>query len=248
MTYTAVWAHRGASAYAPENTLSAFILSAKLGADGIELDVHLTKDGEVVVCHDSAINRTSNGEGVIEEMTLAELKQYSFGYPTAFGKRFEEERISTLAEVYEAILPKTDLIINVELKRTSEGIVDKVLELERKYDARSRVIYSSFVHEYLSELKEKSPESFVAPLYGDDPEYVSLGTALKATALHPSFAPVLADENYVANARAAGLRVHPYTPNSKEDLKALMDAGVDAVITNYPDRAIDIRTQILRRF
>ncbi len=247
MKYTAVWAHRGASAYAPENTLSAFILSAKLGADGIELDVHLTKDGEIVVCHDARINRTSDGDGVIEEMTLAELKQYSFGYSDAFGKRFYDEKIATLAEVYEAILP-TDLVINVELKRTNPGIVDKVLELEAKYNARSRVLYSSFVIEYLEELKEKSPESFVAPLYGDDPEYLRLGANLSASALHPAFAPVLADPDYVANCHAAGLRVHPYTPNSKEDLKALMDAGVDAVITNYPDRAIDIRTQILRRF
>ncbi len=247
MQYTAVWAHRGASAYAPENTLSAFILSAKLGADGIELDVHLTKDGEIVVCHDASINRTSDGEGVIEEMTLEELRQYSFGYSTAFGKRFYDEKIATLAEVYDAILP-TDLVINVELKRTNPGIVDKVLELDKKYNAGDRVIYSSFVHEYLEELKEKSPESVVAPLYGDDPEYLRLGALLKASALHPAFAPVLANEDYMSNAHAAGLRVHAYTPNSREDLKALMEVGVDAVITNYPDRAIDIRTKILRRF
>lgn len=247
MYYTAVWAHRGASAYAPENTLSAFRLSALLGADAIELDVHLTKDGHVVVCHDSAIDRTSDGEGVIEEMTLAELKKFSFGYPAAFKKRFTDERISTLAEVYEEMLP-TGLVINVELKKSLPGIVDKVLELEKEYGATGQIIYSSFVHEYLEELKEKNPDCVTAPLYGDDPEYIRLGQQLKAAALHPSFAPVLANKDYVANAHAAGLRVHAYTPNSKEDLKALMDAGVDAVITNYPDRAVDIRTKILRRF
>lgn len=247
MNYTAVWAHRGASAYAPENTLSAFRLSALLGADGIELDVHLTKDGEVVVCHDAAINRTSDGEGVIEEMTLEELRQYSFGYPAAFRKRFEDEKIATLGEVYKAMLP-TGLVINVELKRSLDGIVDKVLELEKQYGATGQVIYSSFVPEYLLELKDKDPDCVIAPLYGDDPEYLRLGEQFKALALHPSFAPVLANPDYVKNAHDAGLRVHPYTPNSAEDIKALMDAGVDAVITNYPDRAVDIRTNILRRF
>lgn len=247
MNYTAVWAHRGASAYAPENTLAAFRLSALLGADGIELDVHLTKDGEVVVCHDAAINRTSDGEGVIEEMTLDELRRFSFGYPAAFRKRFEDEKIATLGEVYKEILP-TGLVINVELKRSLDGLVDKVLELELLYGATGQVIYSSFVPEYLLELKSKAPDCFVAPLYGDDPEYLSLGEQLNAAALHPSFAPVLADPNYIQNAHNAGLRVHAYTPNSKEDLRALMDAGVDAVITNYPDRAVDIRTSILRRF
>lgn len=247
MNYTAVWAHRGASAYAPENTLAAFRLSSLLGADGIELDVHLTKDGEVVVCHDASINRTSDGEGVIEEMTLAELKEFSFGYPTAYGKRFADERIATLGEVYEEILP-TGLVINVELKRTNEGIVDKVLALEKEYKATGQVIYSSFAHDYLLELKMKSPDCVTAPLYGDDPDFVMLGTQLQAAALHPSFAPVLADPDYVTKAHEAGLKVHPYTPNSKADLTALMHAGVDAVITNYPDRAVDIRTKLLRRF
>lgn len=247
MEYTAVWAHRGASAYAPENTLTAFIMAARLGADGIELDVHLTKDGEVVVCHDASVGRTTDGEGVIEEMTLAELKALCFGYPDAFGKRFLDEKIATLGEVYEAILP-TGMVINVELKKTNDGIVDKVLELEKQYKAKGQVIYSSFCHNYLMELKAKSPDCVTAPLYGDDPDYIMLGEQLQATALHPSYLPVLADPDYVSKAHEAGLRIHAYTPNSKEDLKALMDMGVDAVITNFPDRAVDIRTKILRRF
>ncbi len=247
MQYTAVWAHRGASAYAPENTLAAFLLAAKLGADGIELDVHLTKDKKVVVCHDSDIKRTSNGEGLIEEMTYEELCAYDFGYPAVFGKRFEGERIPLLEEVYRAILPYK-LIVNVELKSTSAGIEKAVLQVEEDCGATGAVIYSSFVHTYLSELKALKPEVPVAPLYGENAEFVALGKGLNATALHPAYSGVLADNEYVQKAHQAGLRVHPYTPNANDTLIALTEMGVDAVITNYPDRAIEIRNNKLRRF
>ncbi|MBQ3082276.1 MAG: glycerophosphodiester phosphodiesterase [Clostridia bacterium] len=247
MLYTAVWAHRGASAYAPENTMSAFLLACRLGADGIELDVHLTADGEVVVCHDANIKRTSDGKGVIEEMTLEELYRYDFGYPDVFGTRFKGEYIPTLKEVYRAVLP-FGVIINTELKRTRPEIVKAVLQVEEECGAAGAVIYSSFEHDYLKELKALNPAAPVAPLYGTDGAFVELGKKLNATALHPAFGGVLADTEYVKKAHDAGLRVHPYTPNSIDDLTDLVEAGVDAVITNYPDRAIEIRNKKLRRF
>jgi len=245
--YTAVWAHRGASAYAPESTIAAFLLACRLGADGIELDVHLTADGEVVVCHDADIKRTSTGKGVIEDKSLAKLKEADFGYPDAFGNRFKGQRIPTLREVYKAVTPY-GVIINVELKDTRPQIVEKVLELEKECGVAGAVIYSSFNHGYLKQLKSLSPTAPVAPLFGTDRSYVSLGTGLKAAALHPAFGGVLADKDYVKNSHAAGLRVHPYTPNSETDLAALIEQGVDAVITNYPDIAIEIRNKKLRRF
>lgn len=247
MLYTAVWAHRGASAYAPENTMAAFLLARRLGADGIELDVHLTADGEVVVCHDNDIKRCSDGEGLIEEKTYAELLSYDFGYSAVFGNRFKGERIPTLREVYRAIVPY-GVIVNVELKQTRPEIVKAVLGLEEECGAAGAVIYSSFVHSYLEEIKTLNPAAPVAPLFGTDPDYVNLGKSLKATALHPAFGGVLADSDYVKRSHDAGLRVHPYTPNSVDDLVALTEMGVDAVITNYPDVAIEIRNKKLRRF
>ncbi len=247
MQYTAVWAHRGASAYAPENTMAAFLLAKRLGADGVELDVHLTADGKVVVCHDGDIKRTSNGEGAIEDKTYEELLGFDFGYPAAFGKRFEGERIPLLEEVYRALIP-CGMTVNVELKKTRPEIVDAVLKIEADAGAVGSVIYSSFVHEYLKELKEKSPAAFVAPLYGEEKEFVALGRGLSACALHPSYIGVLADADYIRTAHAAGLRVHPYTPNAAETVSALVEMEADAVITNYPDRAIDIRNKKLRRF
>lgn len=247
MLYTAVWAHRGASAYAPENTMSAFLLAKRLGADGVELDVHLTSDGKVVVCHDSDIRRTSNGSGAIEDMTYAELADWDFGYPSVFGSCFEGERIPLLEEVYRALIPY-GVVVNVELKRTSPGIVEKVLEVEEKCGAAGAVIYSSFVHAYLTELKAQNPAVPVAPLYKDEAEFVALGKRLKATALHPAYGGVLADGEYIHKAHLAGLRVNPYTVNDIETMTALVEMGADALITNYPDRAIEIRNYKLRRF
>lgn len=247
MLYTAVWAHRGASAYAPENTMAAFLLAQKLGADGVELDVHLTADGKVVVCHDADIKRTSNGKGVIEDMTYEELASFDFGYADVFGNRFEGERIPLLEEVYRALLP-CNTIINVELKKSRPELVRAVLKLEEECGAAGAVIYSSFVHEYLEEIKKINPAAPVAPLYGCCKEFVALGKGLKATAIHPSYGDVFSDADYVRKAHAANLRVHPYTPNDFDTLFALTELGVDAVITNYPDRAIEIRNNKLRRF
>ncbi len=246
MQYVTVFAHRGASGYAPENTMSAFMLAKRLGADGVELDVHLTADGKVVVCHDSKVDRTTNGTGVIEEMTYEQLLELDFGCPEVFGKRFEGERISTLEEVFEAMIP-AGLIVNVELKTTSEGIVEKVLEVEEKYKKYGLVLYSSFRPDYLKELRRLSPDAKLAPLYWTDDDYVNTGLSHGAVALHPAFTCVTEGEDYCKKAHDAGLRVHPYTPNKPADLEQLMLLGVDAVITNYPDRAIDIRTKLLRR-
>lgn len=247
MLYTAVWAHRGASAYAPENTMSAFLLAQRLGADGVELDVHLTADGKVVVCHDADIKRTSNSSGLIEDMTYEELACLDFGYPDAFGSRFNGERIPLLEEVYRALIPY-NMVINVELKRSHPELVDAVLKVEEECGAAGAVIYSSFVYEYIKELKAKNPAAPIAPLYKYDSKFVSLGEELKAIAVHPSYHDVLLDHDYVKKAHAANLRVHPYTPNDHETLFLLTEMGVDAVITNYPDRAIEIRNDKLRRF
>ncbi len=246
MQYVNVLAHRGASGYAPENTMTAFLLAKRLGADGVELDVHLTADGVVVVCHDSDVARTTNGEGVIEKMTYEQLLELDFGYPDVFGKKFEGEKISTLEEVLNAMIP-AGLIVNVELKATSEGIVQKVLAIEEKYRDTGLVLFSSFKHDYLRELKKLSPNSVVAPLYWTDDDFVNTGKSLNAAALHPAWNCVTDTEDYCKKAHEAGLKVHPYTPNKCADLETLMKLGADAVITNYPDRAIDIRTKLLRR-
>ena len=150
---TQVWAHRGASAYAPENTLEAFRLAAEMGADGVELDVQLSRDGELVVAHDETIDRVSNGTGYIKDYTLAQLKKLSFN---RLFLKFKDVRIPTLKEVYELLKP-AGLTVNVELKT---GIIlypeieEKVLALTASMGMEDRVIYSSFCHPSLVRLKE----------------------------------------------------------------------------------------------
>ena len=142
---TKVWAHRGASAYAPENTLEAFLLAAEQGADGVELDVQLTKDGEMVVVHDEEIDRVSDGSGFVKDYTLAELKTLNFNKT---HPEYQDVKIPTLREVYEALKP-TGMTINVELKTGIfwyKDLEKKVLELTKEMEMEDRVIYSSFNH------------------------------------------------------------------------------------------------------
>lgn len=150
-----VWAHRGASGYAPENTMDAFRKAIEMKADGIELDVHLTKDGEVVVIHDEVLDRVSDGTGRVQDFTYNELKKFNFN---KLHPEYKEEEIPTLEEVYQLIKP-TDLTINVEMKTGNTfypGMEDKVLELTKKYDMMDRIIVSSFNHYTIRSMKENA--------------------------------------------------------------------------------------------
>ena len=145
MERTLVWGHRGASGYAPENTMAAFEKAVELGADGIELDVQLTKDGELVVIHDETIDRVSDGSGWVKDYTYAKLIKHNFNRT---HPEYEHAQIPTLEEVYALIKP-TDLTINVEIKT---GVVfypeieARVLDLTERMGLMERVIFSSFNH------------------------------------------------------------------------------------------------------
>ncbi len=149
---TLIQAHRGASAYCPENTLEAFAKAMEMRADGIELDVHLSKDGEIVVAHDARLERVSNGEGFINDHTLKELKSLDFGKLSSDGHTC---RIPTLSEVFSLVKP-TVITVNVELKTTERMYPElprKLLALADEYAMGERVIYSSFNHYSLKEIK-----------------------------------------------------------------------------------------------
>ena len=142
---TKVFAHRGASGYAPENTLEAFALAGEQGAQGIELDVQLTKDGEVVVIHDETIDRVSTGKGAVRDYTLEELRRFSFHN---HKKEYEGVQIPTLREVLEQVKPG-GMEVNIELKTGIywyPGLEEKTVELVKAAGMENRVIYSSFNH------------------------------------------------------------------------------------------------------
>ena len=234
-----IWAHRGASGYAPENTLPAFALAAEMKADGVELDVQLTKDGEVIVCHDERIDRTSNGHGSIGSLTLAELKKFDFCNRMY---AYEGTRIPTMREVFELLEP-TGLTINIELKT---GIVfykdleEKTVRLTHEFNMQDRVIYSSFNHYSILKIKEIDPDALTGFLYSggtyDMPGYAA---AHHVTALHPSVYN-LQYPHYMEDCVAHGIDVNVWTANSKADLLYCRDKGVHAIITNYPAKAIEL--------
>lgn len=228
-----ILAHRGASTHAPENTLAAFRLAAEAGADGIELDVHLSRDGEVVVIHDEQVDRTTNGRGRVHDMTLAELKALDAG--AWFSPRFSGERIPTLAEVLEAVGPAFRLI-NVELKSGRvlyPGLEAKVIETLRRFGLLERCILSSFNHFSLRLVKQIEPRARTGVLYVEglvDPWVYA--RHVPADAIHPPHYAVFPE--LVAGAHAAGVAVNTWTVDAPEDVRRVVACGVDAVITNDP--------------
>lgn len=239
-----IQAHRGASAYRPENTLEAFSLAIEQKTDGIELDVHLTKDGYVVVAHDERLERVSNGTGFIIDHTLAELKQLSF------NKLFPDQpacRIPTLDEVYALIKP-SGVMINIELKTTEflyPGLAEKLIRLEREYSMSDRVLYSSFNHYSLLELKQFNPEAKTGLLYAlglVDPwvyaKYVS------ASAIHPAYQVIAALPETVSHCHENGVMVNVWTVDDPKVITYMFQCGVDAVITNKPDVAYSCRDNL----
>ena len=240
---TKVWAHRGASGYVPENTLEAFKKAVKLGADGIELDVQLSKDGELVVIHDETVDRVSGEHGFVKDYTLKELKKLNV---SKLMKNYDKKtKIPTLEEVFD-LLKNTEIVINVELKNgifVYKGMEEKVLQLIDDMDLRDRIWCSSFNHESIVRVKKLCPDIKCGLLFSDiivnPSEYAS---QLGVEALHPATYH-MNDENYIVKAQGRGLETHMWTVNDREEMVKLNNAGVEAIITNYPDVALDVMKQ-----
>lgn len=229
-----IWAHRGASAYAPENTLPAFEKALEQGADGVELDVQRSADGQLVVIHDETISRTSNGIGKVADLSLEEMLQCNFANGFV---GYRKVSIPTLREVLELVGP-SGATINVELKNNHEpypGMGQQVVELVRQLGLLDQVIISSFNHASLAELRGTVPPANLGLLLTDavfNPwDYANW---FGAGALHPNF-KLLRQVDYVWLAHEAGIKVHAWTLDEEGDLLAAQDLGVDAAITNFPD-------------
>jgi glycerophosphoryl diester phosphodiesterase len=227
-------------AYEPENTLPSFALAVEQGADGIELDVQLTLDGEVVVAHDETLERVSDGSGWLKNHTLDELKRLNFG--VRFGKTV---RIPTLAEVY-ALVKDTRTFVNVELKTTEfvyHGLAEKLLALEREYNMHGRVLYSSFNHYSLKDFPETTQTGLLYDNVLIDPWLYA--RRVNAAAIHPYYKALVNAPGTVACCHGHGIRVHTWTANDPDVIKFLYSEGVDAVITNTPDVAVKLRKSCL---
>lgn len=236
MSRTEIYGHRGASHYAPENTIPAFQLAIEQGADGVELDVQLTADGQVVVIHDETIDRVSNGKGFVKSYTLEELRKYSFHNQM---EQFGHVDIPTLEEVLNLLKP-TEMKVNIELKTGIfwyPEIEEKTLEIVKNAGMEDRVIYSSFNHYSVKRVKELNPEARTAFLFSDVILHVDKYAKRTCTdGLHPALYHVKMS-NFLQEYVESGLDVRVWTVNEEEDMKMLMEAGVTAIITNKPDVA-----------
>jgi glycerophosphoryl diester phosphodiesterase len=236
MSKPLIWAHRGASGHAPENTLPAFQLAADMGADGVELDVQLTKDGVLVVCHDEKVDRTANAKGWIKDYTFEELREMDFSYSNL---AYEGVQIPTMEEVFDLLEP-TGLTINIEMKT---GIVmypqleEKIVELTNRKGWNDRVIYSSFNHYSVKKIKELNPEAKTGLLYADGPiDMPGYCKTVGADALHPALYN-LQFPGFVQECHDKGIDINVWTVNEEAYMKMAEQWGVHAIITNYPDKA-----------
>jgi len=246
--------HRGASAYAPENTLAAFRLALEQGADGFELDVTLSSDQVVVVIHDDTVDRTTDGHGRVDALTLSQLQQLDASAPGKFGAQFKGARLPTLDEVFRAVgaAPAEEAappFINVELKRdTSPGcqLAAQVVALIRAHGLERQVLLSSFYTDNLQRAKRLAPEVPAGLLFAPDEPLRMLGTlcfpGLRAEAEHPPAALVNALTLRWWHRR--GRRVNTWTVNTEAALRRVMRLGVDGVITNVPDLAVRVRRDL----
>lgn len=240
---TFIWAHRGASAYAPENTMEAFKLANKLCADGIELDIHMTRDGQLVVAHDETIDRCSNGSGRILDKTLNELLTYDFSNNMP---DYKNSKIPTLKEVL-CYVRNTDMTVNIEIKSDVvmyEGIEENAVALVSKVGMKKRVIYSSFNHYSLMLIKKLDKTIPIGLLYNEAMVEPALyAKHLRAEAIHPYY-PTLLVPNTISQCKANGILIHPWVVDEPEQMNWMFKEGVDAIITNYPDVAFKTRSYL----
>jgi len=228
-------AHRGASGTFPENTLSAFRAAIDAGADMCELDVQLSRDGSVVVIHDDSVERTTDGKGEVAELTLEDLKRLDAGAKfkgtIKTGALKGIERIPTLDEVFALTSGKCGL--NIELK--AAGVEHQVAQIMQARNAFSDSIVSSFDWEYLKKIQQLHFNIRIALLAEEKPvDLMMNAVAMRAHAINPRWDMVTADLCKAAHER--GLKLYTWTVDADARMRALIECGVDGIMTNYPER------------
>ena len=219
--------HRGAKGYEPENTLISFQKALDMQVDGIELDVHLSADGEVIVIHDETINRTTNGNGLINTLSSRELKQFRIN---------EHHEIPLLSEVFDLV--DKNCFINIELK--SYETADKVVELIEKYVSEkdwsySHFLVSSFDWNALQQVRFLNDEIQIGVLTETDLDLaLAFAKFIQAKSIHPYF-HMLTEEN-VSRIPSKGLQVFAWTVNEREDIEKIINCKVNGIITDFPNR------------
>ncbi len=224
--------HRGARGLAPENTLPAFEIAAELGIDGVEFDVQRTTDGALVVFHDDDVDRTTSGSGTLWEMTLAQVQALDAG--AHFDARFAGTRVPTLLETLE-YLKTTRLLLFIELKDPWRfpGMAQECVDLVRELGLVERTQFRSFYHDVLHELYAIAPEISLSALWDDRLPADDEVTWKTVDAPHQLLTP-----QNIQHMQARGQQVTAWTVNDVARARELMDAGIDGLCTDFPDRLL----------
>jgi glycerophosphoryl diester phosphodiesterase len=239
-----IFAHRGASAHAPENTLAAFELALAQNADAIELDVKLSADGHAVVIHDPKVDRTTGSHGRVKDLSFQQLQSLDAG--GFFSEKYRGEKIPSLEEVFEAVGKRT--FINVELTNYStprDSLVETVCMLVKKFGLQKRVLFSSFFASNLSKARAYLPD-VPRGLLAVNGFLGAWGRSFgfnfgKYQALHPYLKDVSAQQ--VQRVHRLNRRIHVWTVNAEEDMRRLFHWGVDAIFTDDPQLAVRVRSE-----
>ena len=238
-----VIAHRGDSAVAPANTLAAFRSALASGAQAVEFDIHITRDGQAVVAHDATVDGCSSGTGTIQDLTLAELKALDFG--SWFSARFAGERMPTLDEAIEAMPAPALLVMHLrahenESDRCERAVADAIA----RHNLRSRAIVTHHTRHGLHRLRELEPKlrlCWIGP--GGEPgcEYIDDAYYMGYRFVQPIVRDI--DEKLVAYAHERGMWINAFWADEVEDMRRLIKLGVDGIITNYPARLVETLQQ-----
>ena len=228
--------HRGAAAHLPENTMPSFERALELGADALEFDVALTRDGVPVVIHDDTLDRTTNGRGPVEDALYADIAKLDAGAwkncPT---------HVPTLDEVLAAYAPRT--LLNLEIKESPRRaqIVDACAEAVRRADAWTQVVFSSFDHDALRLLRHLAPQARLASLADNTGLEAALRCAadIDAENLHPPV--LLVTPELVRRCHDAGLKAWTWTANSEAVIARAIAAGADGIFSDWPERVVAAR-------
>lgn len=243
MAYTKIIAHRGSRGTRPENTLEAFREALKVASDGIELDVHLSKDGEVVVIHDETVDRTTSGKGYVKDMTVQQLKALDAG--SWFDPIYSDARIPTLQEVLTLLADNHFAgVLNIELKTDVfqyPAIEEKVLALAEPYLAQFSVIYSSFHYQTLKKIKALRGEAEIALLFSKKgKQQFELGEGVPVEGWHPKFSILRSLPPF----EQSKIPLRVWTVNRKVEMQVCLRKNIDSMITDYPERALQMRKVI----
>ncbi len=226
-----VYGHRGAAVEAPENTLPSFKLAEKLGVYGVEMDLHTSKDGELIVIHDETLDRTTNGRGLVHSYNLKEIKKLDAGFKS--GNKWVGTRVSTLREVFEGL---GRINYYLEIKQSSKvypGIEEKMLNLIDEFNLKSNVQVISFDFDSLEIVRKLDKKIKTGLLYiGKSSWFISIAKNLKINFLQPAFNLVYKEDIEIA--RKNGFKVAAWTVDTPEDIKRAIDLKVDSITSNNP--------------